>query len=119
MIGGRVVGAELTGACPDSPPNGLSAEHDGGSERPGPCSSGPGLSGGRSARCLEDRNRACGGLALVLESGEPVEPAGQVPVPVAEQHHRSGEQHGPDDRRVEEDGDCEPDAGLEHAAGKM
>jgi hypothetical protein len=41
--------------------------------------------------------------AAVLEVRQPVEPARQVPVPLAEQLHRRGQQDGADDGRVDQD----------------
>ena len=49
-------------------------------------------------------------LLALLCPGQPLEPAGQVPVPLAEQLHRRRQQHAADDRGVEEDGDREADA---------
>ena len=46
--------------------------------------------------------------------GQPVEPAGQVPVPVAEQFHRCRQQDGADDGGVDEDGGGEAKAGFLH-----
>ena len=42
--------------------------------------------------------------------GEPLEPGRQVPVPRAQELHRRGQEHGPDDRRVDEDrrGEADP-----------
>ena len=48
----------------------------------------------------------------VVEVRQPLEPRGEVPVPLAEQLHRRGEQDAPDDRRVDQDRRGEPDAEL-------
>ena len=48
----------------------------------------------------------------VVEVRQPLEPGGEVPVPLAEQLHRRGEQHAPDDRRVDQDRRGKSDAEL-------
>ena len=56
---------------------------------------------------------SCIGLGLVgVEPRQPLEPLRQVPVPVAEQLHRRRQEHGADDRRVDQDRRREPDAEL-------
>src|SRR5262245_48770722 len=67
-----------------------------------------------SPACDEARRKSTR-RALELHAREPVEPARQVPVPLAEQPHRGGHQDGADDGRVEQqrDGDAEADL-LEH-----
>src|ERR687892_261438 len=53
------------------------------------------------------------GLGLAtLASGKPLEPARQVPVPLAEQLHRRRQQHGADDRGVDQDRRRQPDTEL-------
>ena len=53
------------------------------------------------------------GLRLVLvQPRQPLEPAGQVPVGLAEQLHRRRQEHRADDRRVEQDCGRKPDAEL-------
>ena len=43
---------------------------------------------------------------------QPFEPVREIPVPVAEQLHRGGQEDAPDDCGVDEDGGSEPDARL-------
>src|SRR3954468_6004996 len=52
------------------------------------------------------------GVAFGADAGEPLQPAGQVPVPVAEQRHRRGQQDAADDGGVDQDGDGEPESHL-------
>src|SRR3954468_17455418 len=60
------------------------------------------LRGGRGRRYPRSVDALC---RLALGGGRwPLEPLRQVPVPVAEQLHRRGQQDGPDDRRIEEYG---------------
>jgi hypothetical protein len=69
------------------------------------------LSRGRARRPA----RAHGGRArppLRRERGKPLEPARQVPVPLSEDLHRRGQERRSHDRRVDEDGDREPEPHL-------
>jgi hypothetical protein len=50
---------------------------------------------------------------LDVEPRNPLEPAREVPVPVAEQLHRRGQQHAPDQGRIEQDGEARPRAGVD------
>src|SRR4051794_24900334 len=61
-----------------------------------------GLGGG--GRRAQPRGAGLGGAALVVELRNPLQPARQVPVPVAEDLHRGRQQDAADDRRVDEDG---------------
>ena len=52
------------------------------------------------------------GFGGVRQVRKPVEPSGQVPVPVCEQLHRRGQQDRPYDDGVDQDRGCEADAEL-------
>src|SRR4051812_10812648 len=52
------------------------------------------------------------GVALGANAGEPLQPAGQVPVPVAEQRHRRGQQDAADDGGVDQDRHGQPEPHL-------
>jgi Na+/melibiose symporter-like transporter len=54
------------------------------------------------------------GVAFGADAREPFEPLGQVRVPVAEQLHRRGQEDAADDRRVDQDGNGQPEP---HYAG--
>ena len=51
-------------------------------------------------------------LALDRHVGQPAEPARQPPVPLAEEPHRGRQEDAPDDRRVDEHRDREPEPEL-------
>src|SRR6266540_3780734 len=58
---------------------------------------------------------AVGGLlcmSLDIEVRKPLEPARQVPVPLAEQLHRCGHKHRADERRIDQQRDCDPEPHL-------
>src|SRR5262249_20094752 len=65
--------------------------------------------GSRSGQRVRPR---ASGRSLEVRPGEPLEPAGEVPVPVAEQLHGGGEEDSADDGRVDEDGRREAHSGL-------
>ena len=52
-----------------------------------------------------------------VDLGQPVEPAREPPVPVAEELHRCGEQDGADDDGVDQDGDGEANTDFFHGDG--
>ena len=51
-------------------------------------------------------------VALEADPGQPLEPFRQVPVPVAEEGHRGGQQYPADERRVDQDRRREADPEL-------
>src|SRR6476469_9765846 len=51
-------------------------------------------------------------LGLDRHVRQPAEPAREPPVPVAEKGHRRGQEHAPDQRRVDEHSDREPEPEL-------
>src|SRR5215213_3304815 len=53
-----------------------------------------------------------GSRVVRSDSRQPLEPARQVPVPVAEELHRRWEEHSSDDRRVDQDCGCQSEAEL-------
>src|SRR5829696_2504113 len=62
----------------------------------------------------DGRSRGGLGCRLVLEAGEPSERPRQVPVAIAEELHRRGQEHRADQRRVDQDGGGQADAHLLH-----
>src|SRR4051794_23164896 len=84
-------------------------------KKAGPEKSGPGL--------MSPPGQGSGGggdrLAGVLELRQPTQPVRQVPVPVAEELHRRGQQHRADDRGVDQDGGREADAHLLHVEDRQ
>ena len=49
---------------------------------------------------------------MLVAFGQPLEPARQVPVGLAEQLHRGRQEHAADERGVDQDGERETDAHL-------
>ena len=73
---------------------------------------GPGVDRRSRRRRAPARSRAGPRPRRWSKLRQPLEPARQVPVPLSEQLHRRGQEHGADDRRVDQDRRRKPDAEL-------
>ena len=56
--------------------------------------------------------RLRGRVSFDVDLGDPAQPGGEVPVPVAEELHARRDEHGADDRGVDEEGDGDAEAHL-------